>query len=161
MPDIEDFCRQVRSRSKEHQQAMRLLSGASLAGQMVAILRQELDSMVRVIYLLAQPFDRRVALLDASVNGKNGLSRIPSGLSLTKKWLNSPSVCMAGLNQFTNLAVLSYIYLSCMITMIATHLGSSLSGNDKTFFSTAELTTEVPPLMTPHFATSFLIFQAF
>lgn len=50
---IESFCRQVRSRSKEHQKAIGLLSEAGLAGQMVAILRQELDSMVRVIYLLA------------------------------------------------------------------------------------------------------------
>jgi hypothetical protein len=70
MPAIDAFCRQVRSRSKEHQQAMQLLSRAGLAGQMVAILRQELDSMVRVIYLLTQPPDRRYLLIDSSVNGK-------------------------------------------------------------------------------------------
>lgn len=49
---------------------MQLLSRAGLAGQMVAILRQELDSMVRVIYLLTQPPDRRYLLIDSSVNGK-------------------------------------------------------------------------------------------
>jgi hypothetical protein len=49
---------------------MRLLYEARLAGQMVAILRQELDSMVRVIYLLAQPSDRRVILIESSVNGE-------------------------------------------------------------------------------------------
>lgn len=70
MSAIEAFCRQVRSRSNEHQQAMRLLSEAGLAGQMVAILRQELDSMVRVIYLLAQPSDRRTLLIEASVRGE-------------------------------------------------------------------------------------------
>ena len=70
MSAIEAFCRQVRSRSNEHQQAMSLLSKADLAGQMVAILRQELDSMVRVIYLLAQPSDRRSLLIEASVRGE-------------------------------------------------------------------------------------------
>lgn len=49
---------------------MHLLSGAGLAGQMVAILRQELDSMVRVIYLLAQPIGRRYSLIESSVNGE-------------------------------------------------------------------------------------------
>jgi hypothetical protein len=49
---------------------MLLLSQAGLAGQMVAILRQELDSMVRVIYLLAQSPDRRDSLIDSSVNGE-------------------------------------------------------------------------------------------
>lgn len=70
MTAIETFCRQVRSRSKEHQQAMCLLSSAGLAGQMIAVLRQELDSMVRVIYLLAQSCERRTLLIESSVNGK-------------------------------------------------------------------------------------------
>ena len=64
------FCRQVRSRSNEHRHAMHLLSGAGLAGQMVAILRQELDSMARVIYLVAQPIGRRNSLIESSVNGE-------------------------------------------------------------------------------------------
>lgn len=64
------FLRQVRSRSHEHQQAMILLASAGLAGQMTAVLRQELDSMVRVIYLLTQAVERRTLLIDASVAGK-------------------------------------------------------------------------------------------
>lgn len=63
------FLRQVRSRSLEHQRAMELLAGARLAGQMVSVLRQELDSMVRVIYLLTQRPERRDLLIDASVRG--------------------------------------------------------------------------------------------
>jgi len=70
MSAVEVFCRQVRSRSREHRDAMKLLFGAHLPGQMVAVLRQELDSMVRVIYLLHQPSERRHLLIECSVNGK-------------------------------------------------------------------------------------------
>jgi len=69
MSGIEVFCRQVRARSAEHRQAIGALR--ALPGQMVAILRQELDSLVRVIFLLAQS-DRayRCDLIEASVSGK-------------------------------------------------------------------------------------------
>jgi hypothetical protein len=49
---------------------MQLIGRAGLAGQMVSLLRQELDSMVRVIYMLAQTPQRRELLIDASVNGE-------------------------------------------------------------------------------------------
>ncbi len=64
------FLRQVRSRSKEHQRAMEVLAQARLAGQMVAVLRQELDSMVRVVYLLEQDEARRAVLIEACVQGE-------------------------------------------------------------------------------------------
>lgn len=70
MSELSIFCRQVRNRSLEHQAAMKLLGEAGLIGQMAAILRQELDSMVRVIYLLAQSEVRRAQLLSLSVNGE-------------------------------------------------------------------------------------------
>lgn len=70
MSSLSTFLRQVRSRSNEHLQAMRLLAQAHLAGQMVSVLRQELDSMVRVIYLLAQDTERRDLLIEASVKGE-------------------------------------------------------------------------------------------
>jgi hypothetical protein len=68
MNGLEVFCRQVRDRSAEHRQAM--LAVSHLPGQMVSILRQELDSLVRVIFLLAQD-DRsyREQLVEASVQG--------------------------------------------------------------------------------------------
>jgi len=69
MSNLSIFVRQVRSRSLEHQRAMELLAYAELAGQMVSVLRQELDSLVRVIYLLAQDEDRREVLIQASVEG--------------------------------------------------------------------------------------------
>lgn len=70
MSQIDIFCRQARNRSREHRLAMQLLSRANLIGQMTAILRQELDSMVRVIYLLAQSAERRTMLIEASVDGR-------------------------------------------------------------------------------------------
>ncbi|MBP6897036.1 MAG: hypothetical protein KBC94_21680 [Pseudacidovorax sp.] len=63
------FLRQVRSRSKKHQRAMAVLERERLSGQMVAVLRQELDSMVGIIYLLTQSAERRGLLVEASVRG--------------------------------------------------------------------------------------------
>jgi hypothetical protein len=70
MTSLEMFCRQIRARSTEHREAIHLLHSRRLLSQVVAILRQELDSMVRVIFLLAiadKPY--RQQLIDASVNG--------------------------------------------------------------------------------------------
>jgi hypothetical protein len=65
------FCRQVRARSLEHSRAMEALTAAKTPSQMVAILRQELDSIVRVIFLLTQE-DRvyQSELIEASVGGQ-------------------------------------------------------------------------------------------
>jgi len=68
MSEIETFCRQVRARSAENRQAMLLLR--ALPGQMISVLRQELDSLVRVVFLLAQgdrPYRHR--LIHDSVSG--------------------------------------------------------------------------------------------
>lgn len=70
MPALSLFLRQVKSRSIEHRQAMRLLAQANLAGQMISVLRQELDSMIRVIYLLTQKPIRRTSLIESSVSGE-------------------------------------------------------------------------------------------
>lgn len=84
MDSLPVFLRQVRTRSEEHQRAMRLLAREGLAGQMVAVLRQELDSMVRVIYLLTQNTERRAALIEASVRGEKW-SQPSSRASVTDK----------------------------------------------------------------------------
>lgn len=65
------FVRQVRGRSRENAESLGLLHGRGLNSNVVSILRQELDSLVRVIFLLSQT-DRayRSALIDASVNGR-------------------------------------------------------------------------------------------
>lgn len=63
---------------------MHFLARERLAGQMVAVLRQELDSMVRVSYLLTQDAERRTALIEASVRGEKW-SQPNSRASVTDK----------------------------------------------------------------------------
>lgn len=75
------FTRQILGRSNDHKLAMQLVAAANIPSQMMSILRQELDSMVRVIYLLAQEQSRREALIISSVNGQqwgqpNGRGRV-------------------------------------------------------------------------------------
>jgi hypothetical protein len=65
------FCQQVRQRSVEHQQAMPVAIGNDWRSISMGILRQELDSMVRVIYLNSQPPERQARLLADSINGKH------------------------------------------------------------------------------------------
>ena len=69
MDTTHTFCRQVRARSAENRRAMAAVR--ALPGQMVSILRQELDSLVRVVFLLSQS-DRqyRARLINDSVAGK-------------------------------------------------------------------------------------------
>lgn len=65
------FARQVRARSAEHAAALQVLGPARLHSVASGILRQELDSMVRVMYLLAVR-DRsvRVRLIKDSIGGR-------------------------------------------------------------------------------------------
>lgn len=67
------FTRQILSRSSDHKRAMQFLAAANIPSQMMAVLRQELDSMVRVIYLLSQEPASRTILIEASVNGQQWL----------------------------------------------------------------------------------------
>jgi hypothetical protein len=74
MDNTETFCRQVRARSAENQRAVAALAAAP--GQLVSILRQELDSLVRVVFLLAQADTQyRKRLITESVAGKRWLRR--------------------------------------------------------------------------------------
>ncbi|MDP3186793.1 MAG: hypothetical protein Q8M58_16170, partial [Anaerolineales bacterium] len=50
---LEIFCRQIRQRSEENRKAFAVLFHNDIIGNSVSILRQELDSMIRVIYLLS------------------------------------------------------------------------------------------------------------
>jgi len=68
---IGTFCRWIRSRSSEHRKAIDLMRQGDLSSQIVAILRQELDSMIRVIYLLSiSDKEYRTELIRASVEGR-------------------------------------------------------------------------------------------
>jgi hypothetical protein len=70
-PDLEVFCRQIRKRSNEHARAIELLSRNHLIGPMIAILRQELDSLIRCIFVLAiKDLSYRSGLVSDAVNGR-------------------------------------------------------------------------------------------
>jgi hypothetical protein len=66
---LRKFCRQVRSRSSENQAAFQILTSAELHAPAIGLLRQELDSMIRVVYLLELNAAERFRLIDDSVNG--------------------------------------------------------------------------------------------
>ncbi|NTW34125.1 MAG: hypothetical protein HGB12_16155 [Bacteroidetes bacterium] len=70
MDNTEQFCKIVRQRSKENKQAIGLLSRTGLTGQVMSVLRQELDSMVRVIFLLSQTIDEREHLINLTLTGE-------------------------------------------------------------------------------------------
>lgn len=69
MGDIEKFCRIVRERSCENKKAILTLIQAKLFGNSMSVLRQELDSMIRVIYLLSCNREKRHALIKKTLNG--------------------------------------------------------------------------------------------
>ena len=52
MDDLDKFCNIVKNRSEENAKTIKLLYENKLYGNCVSILRQELDSMVRVLFLL-------------------------------------------------------------------------------------------------------------
>lgn len=71
MDSLAIFCRQVRARSAEHRLAVASLGSARTHSTIVGILRQELDSMVRVVYLLSvTDRGRREELVAASAGGR-------------------------------------------------------------------------------------------
>jgi hypothetical protein len=59
MTSTEQFCQILRERSAEHLSAGRLLYSNKLFGQIISILRQELDSLVRTVFLLSKDLNIR------------------------------------------------------------------------------------------------------
>ncbi|MFG1961239.1 hypothetical protein [Nonomuraea sp. NPDC049028] len=77
--DFYTFCRTVKARSQEHHQAMEIALERGWWAIAGSVLRMELDSMIRVIYLLHSP-DTRDRILASCVTGngfKDGRNRIP------------------------------------------------------------------------------------
>ena len=67
--DIDIFCRAVEARSMEHREAMDVAMLHGWWAIVGSVLRMELDSMIRVIYLLETP-DARDRILASCVAGK-------------------------------------------------------------------------------------------
>ncbi len=70
MAPTQQFCRILRERSAEHSTAGRLLYANRLYGQVVAILRQELDSMVRVVFLLNHNLPTRLHFIGQTLQNE-------------------------------------------------------------------------------------------
>lgn len=70
MNNKEKFCELIRQRSEEHAKTIILLSGSGLTGQIMSVLRQELDSMVRVIFLSNQSLAEKNHLINQTLSGK-------------------------------------------------------------------------------------------
>lgn len=59
MTPTEQFCRILRQRSAENTSAGQILFENELYGQLISVLRQELDSLVRVVFLLSKDLNTR------------------------------------------------------------------------------------------------------
>ena len=74
MDDTKEFCHLIRNRSKENRLAMDMLYGfqrKGTIGPQVSIIRQELDSMIRVIFLLSiSNIKERMRLIISTLDGK-------------------------------------------------------------------------------------------
>jgi len=68
MNSTEQFCQVIRERSIENQAAARAVYDIGLYGQVVSILRQELDSLVRVIFLLDKDLSAREHYINQTLN---------------------------------------------------------------------------------------------
>ena len=80
--DISTFCTLVRSRSEENKRAIGTLSMSDnvTIGPSFSILRQELDSMVRVIYLLSlDSIPERKRMINQTLNGEEWTVKTQNG----------------------------------------------------------------------------------
>lgn len=77
-PSINTFCAAIRRRTEDHASAAKLVR--NIPGQMISICRQELDSLIRVVYLLSisdlavrhQLIEQTLANQPWSIKNQNG-----------------------------------------------------------------------------------------
>ncbi len=67
---VDQFCRIIQERSTEHNAAAQLLFPQKLYGQMISILRQELDSMIRIIFLTTQSPTNRLHYINQTLKNE-------------------------------------------------------------------------------------------
>jgi hypothetical protein len=108
---MSSFVRQIRRRSEEHATAVVLISEAGLAAPAIAILRQEVDSLVRVIFLLTQPLADRTILIHDSVSG-NRWRRPGSRAFVTDQEMVELSMRLVGWTQSVYKFGCAFVHLS-------------------------------------------------
>ena len=71
MDNTKRFCQLLRNRSEENKKSFYILFQNRLYGNCFSVLRQELDSMVRVIYLLNETdLNKRESFIQQTLNGE-------------------------------------------------------------------------------------------
>ena len=71
MEENKRFCQLLRNRSEENKKSFDILFRNRLFGNCFSILRQELDSMIRVIYLLNEAdLNKRRSFIEQTLNGE-------------------------------------------------------------------------------------------
>ncbi len=122
--DTHNFCTMIRNRSEEHRLAMNCFHAHGVLSPAFSILRQELDSMIRVIYLLQMADlaerSRLIKSLCGEKNGKFQLQRGNSEISLIEKWLIFPNRYKVGRNLSIVLGVLLFTFRISTIIMCRT-----------------------------------------
>lgn len=109
--EVLSFTQQIRRRSGEHARAIDMIAKVGLVAPAVSILRQEVDSLVRVIFLLAQPLAYREALIRASINGERW--RRPNGrTAVTDREMVDLSMGLIGWTQSVYKFGCAFVHLS-------------------------------------------------
>ena len=109
--EVQSFTQQIRRRSREHARAIDMIAKVGLVAPAVSILRQEVDSLVRVIFLLAQPSPYREDLIRASINGERWLR--PNGRSsVTDREMVDLSTRLIGWTQSVYKFGCAFVHLS-------------------------------------------------
>jgi hypothetical protein len=87
-----------------------LLSRTDLTGQVMSVLRQELDSMVRVIFLLSQPLEERSHLINQTLNDQKW--KLRSNANVTDKQMVDLADKLNGWTQSVYKFGCAFIHLS-------------------------------------------------
>jgi hypothetical protein len=109
MKDILEFCEIARKRSIENEKSFEILYHSNLFGQTVSILRQELDTLVRVIFLLSKPIEQRRELVKQTLT--NEKCRIGK-TKITDKMMVDLSTKLNGWSEYVYKFGCAFIHLS-------------------------------------------------
>jgi hypothetical protein len=107
--ELTEFISIVNQRTNENKKSFEVLYQNQLFGNCFSILRQELDSMVRIIYLLNLPdLNERNNLIKSTLNGNKWRIKNANG-----KWVNVTDKEMAELSNSLNGWTLSVYKFGC------------------------------------------------
>jgi len=113
MTETQQFCRILRERSAEHTSAGQLLCANRHYGQVVSILRQELDSLVRTVFLLTTDLTERQHYIQQTLNNEKW-TRPNSRTVITDRQMVNLSDLLHGWTNSVYKLGCAFIHLSVM-----------------------------------------------